>query len=243
MASAPIKFSSVKSKIIDTALEAIEPICDGSVLMVGGFGLCGIPEKLIEALLIKGVKNLTCISNNAGIDDFGLGKLLKSGQISKMISSYVGENKTFENLFLSGALKVELVPQGTLAEKIRAGGAGIPAFYTATGVGTPVGEGKETKIFHNKEYILEESLFADFSLIKAHKGDSFGNLTYNFTAMNFNSIMATGSYHTIAEVEEIVSLGEIAPWEVQTPGIYVKKLVHGKNYEKPIEQRTTRPKI
>ena len=228
------------SKLVDSALVAIEDISDGATLMVGGFGLCGIPENLIEALKIKGVKNLTCISNNAGIDDFGLGKLLQTGQIKKMISSYVGENKTFEKQFLSGQLEVELVPQGPLAERIRAGGAGIPGFYTATGVGTPIAEGKEHKEFDGRVYILETALKADFSLIKAQKGDVTGNLLYHFTAMNFNPMMATAGKVTVAEVEEIVAVGEIPPMTVHTPSIYVQRLIKGSGYEKRIEQRTVR---
>lgn len=230
----------VMNKLVASALDAIADIRDDAVLMVGGFGLCGIPEHLIEALRIKGVKGLTCISNNAGVDDFGLGKLLKTGQVRKMVSSYVGENKTFERLFLDGSLEVELVPQGTLAERIRAGGAGIPAFYTPTGVGTPVAEGKETKIFDGREYVLEKALKADFSLIKARRADTLGNLQYDFTAMNFNPAMATAAKVTIAEVEEIVAVGEMHPAAIHTPGIYVKRLVHGATYEKRIEQRTVR---
>lgn len=235
--------SKSRSKLLDTALEAIADIQDGATLMVGGFGLCGIPENLIEALRIKGVKNLTCISNNAGVDDFGLGKLLQTGQIRKMISSYVGENKIFEKQFLSGQLEVELTPQGNLAERIRAGGAGIPAFYTPTGVGTLVAEGKETKIFEGREYVLERALKADFALIKAWRADSFGNLQYNMTAMNFNPMMATAAKITIAEVEELVGEGEMNPLSIHTPGIYVKRLLLGKNYEKRIEQRTVQPRV
>jgi 3-oxoacid CoA-transferase subunit A len=228
------------NKLVDSAMAAIDDIRDGATLMVGGFGLCGIPEHLIEALRVKGVKNLVCISNNAGVDDFGLGRLLKAGQVRKMVSSYVGENKTFERLFLEGALEVELVPQGTLAERIRAGGAGIPAFYTPTGVGTPVAAGKETKVFDGREYVLERALKADFALVKARRGDPLGNLQYDFTAMNFNPAMATAAKVTIAEVEEVVSVGELNPMTVHTPGIYVQRLVHGGAYEKRIEQRTTR---
>ena len=228
------------SKLVDSALTALADVPHGATLMVGGFGLCGIPEHLIEALRLLGIKDLTCISNNAGVDDFGLGKLLQTGQIKKMISSYVGENKTFERQFLSGELQVELVPQGTLAERIRAGGAGIPAFFTATGVGTPVAEGKEVRTINGREYLLETALKADFALVKAHRADVLGNLQYNFTAMNFNPSMATAARITIAEVEEIVEIGEIQPAQVQTPGIYVKRLVHGKTYEKRIEQRTLR---
>lgn len=228
------------SKLIDSALEAVADIHDGATLMVGGFGLCGIPEHLIEALRIKGVKGLTCISNNAGVDDFGLGKLLQTRQIKKMISSYVGENKTFERQFLSGELEVELVPQGTLAERIRAGGAGIPGFYTATGVGTPIAEGKEVKFFEGREYILETALKADFSLIKGQRADGMGNVQYAFTAMNFNPMMATAGKVTIVEVEEIVAVGEMLPMTVHTPSIYINRIVHGMAYEKRIEQRTLR---
>lgn len=232
--------TSSRSKLIDSALEAIADVQDGATLMVGGFGLCGIPEHLIEALRVKGVKNLTCISNNAGVDDFGLGKLLQTGQIKKMISSYVGENKIFEQQFLSGQLEVELTPQGNLAERIRAGGAGIPAFYTPTGVGTMVAEGKETKVFDGREYVLERALKADFALIKAWRADALGNLQYNMTAMNFNPMMATAAKVTIAEVEELVGDGEFNPMFIHTPAIYVKRLVLGGQYEKRIEQRTVR---
>lgn len=229
------------SKLVDSALVALHDVFDGATLMVGGFGLCGIPEHLIEALRLKGVKNLTCISNNAGVDDFGLGKLLHTRQIRKMVSSYVGENKTFERQFLSGELEVELLPQGTLAERIRAGGAGIPGFYTRTGVGTPVAKNKETKIFDGVEYLLETALKADFALVKAARADVSGNLQFSFTAMNFNPMMATAAKVTIAEVEEIVGAGEMNPMHIHTPGIFVQRVVHGKHYEKRIEQLTTRP--
>lgn len=235
--------TSLRSKLVDSALDAIADIQDGATLMVGGFGLCGIPEHLIEALRVKGVRNLTCISNNAGVDDFGLGKLLQTGQIKKMISSYVGENKTFERQFLSGQLEVELTPQGNLAERIRAGGAGIPAFYTPTGVGTVVAEGKEIKVFEGREYVLERALKADFALIKAWRADSLGNLQYNMTAMNFNPMMATAAKVTIAEVEELVGDGELNPMAIHTPAIYVKRLVLGQQYEKRIEQRTVRARV
>jgi 3-oxoacid CoA-transferase subunit A len=235
--------TSLRSKLVDSALDAIADIQDGATLMVGGFGLCGIPEHLIEALRVKGVRNLTCISNNAGVDDFGLGKLLQTGQIKKMISSYVGENKTFEQQFLSGQLEVELTPQGNLAERIRAGGAGIPAFYTPTGVGTVVAEGKEIKVFEGREYVLERALKADFALIKAWRADSLGNLQYNMTAMNFNPMMATAAKVTIAEVEELVGDGELNPMAIHTPAIYVKRLVLGQQYEKRIEQRTVRARV
>jgi 3-oxoacid CoA-transferase subunit A len=234
---------SPRSKLIDSALEAIADIQDGATLMVGGFGLCGIPEHLIEALRVKGVKNLTCISNNAGVDDFGLGKLLQTGQIKKMISSYVGENKIFEQQFLSGSLEVELTPQGNLAERIRAGGAGIPAFYTPTGVGTLVAEGKEIKIFDGREYVLERALKADFALIKAWRADPHGNLQYNMTAMNFNPMMATAAKVTIAEVEELVGEGEMSPLAIHTPAVYVKRLLLGRSYEKRIEQRTVQARV
>ena len=234
---------SPRSKLIDSALEAIADIQDGATLMVGRFGLCGIPEHLIEALRVKGVKNLTCISNNAGVDDFGLGKLLQTGQIKKMISSYVGENKIFEKQFLSGSLEVELTPQGNLAERIRAGGAGIPAFYTPTGVGTLVAEGKEIKIFDGREYVLERALKADFALIKAWRADPHGNLQYNMTAMNFNPMMATAAKVTIAEVEELVGEGEMNPLAIHTPAVYVKRLLLGRSYEKRIEQRTVQARV
>lgn len=221
--------------IYTSASEAIADIQDGMTLMVGGFGLVGIPEQLIIALVEKEVKDLTIISNNCGVDDWGLGLLLHKKQIKKMIGSYVGENKEFERQVLSGEIEVELTPQGTLAEKIRAGGAGIPAFYTPAGVGTPVAEGKETRIFNGKEYVLEEALRADFSLIRAAKADRFGNLIYNKTAQNFNPIMAAAGRFTIAEVEELVEPGDIDPNQVQTPSIYVQGIVQAKQ-EKRIER-------
>lgn len=210
------------------------------MLMAGGFGLCGIPEQLIAALVERGVKDLTVVSNNAGVDDFGLGLLLQTRQIRKMISSYVGENKTFERQFLNGELEVELVPQGTLAERIRAGGAGIPAFYTPTGFGTPVAEGKEIREFNGRACVLERSLFADFALIKAWRGDRHGNLVFRRTARNFNPMMATAARVTIAEVEELVEPGEIDPDSVHTPGIFVQRIVRCDGYEKRIEKRTVR---
>ncbi|MFO1443600.1 CoA transferase subunit A [Bacillus sp. Bva_UNVM-123] len=216
---------------------AVEGIQDGTTIMVGGFGLCGIPENLILALVEKGVKDLTVISNNCGIDDWGLGLLLKNKQIKKMIGSYVGENKEFERQVLSGEIEVELLPQGTLAEKIRAGGAGIPAFYTTAGVGTPIAEGKETKIFNGKEYLLEEALTADFSLVRAWKGDKMGNLVYHKTARNFNPMIAAAGKVTIAEVENLYEIGEIDPNYVHTPSIYVQALIKG-NQEKRIERLT-----
>ena len=209
-------------------------------LMFGGFGLCGIPEHSIAALKKLGVKNLTCISNNAGVDGFGLGLLLETKQIKKMISSYVGENKLFAEQFLSGELEVELTPQGSLAEKIRAGGAGIPGFYTATGVGTQIAEGKEHKDFNGRTYILEEALTADFAFVKAQKADAYGNLIFNKTAANFNPMMAKAGKITVAEVEEIVPVGSLDPDEIHVPGIYVQRLLKGENFEKRIEQRTVR---
>ncbi|VDG99733.1 Probable succinyl-CoA:3-ketoacid-coenzyme A transferase subunit A [Lysinibacillus sphaericus] len=225
--------------IYKSAQEAVEPIQDGMTLMVGGFGLVGIPEQLILALVEKGVKDLTIISNNCGIDDWGLGLLLKEKQIKKMIASYVGENKEFERQALSGELEVELTPQGTLAEKIRAGGAGIPAFFTPAGVGTEIAEGKEIRIFNGKEYVLEESLTADFSLVRALKADTFGNLVYNKTAMNFNPMMAAAGNVTIAEAEEIVEVGQLDPGFIHTPSIYVQGLLQAEQ-EKRIERLTTR---
>ena len=225
--------------IYSSAEEAVQQIQDGATLMVGGFGLVGIPEKLILALVDKGVKDLTVISNNCGIDEWGLGLLLKNKQIKKMIGSYVGENKEFERQVLSGEIEVELTPQGTLAEKIRAGGAGIPAFFTPAGVGTTVAEGKEIREFDGKEYVLEEALRADFALVRAAKADKFGNLVYNKTAQNFNPMMAAAGKFTIAEVEEIVETGDIDPNIVQTPSIYVQGLLLAKQ-EKRIERLTTR---
>ncbi|HMX31967.1 MAG TPA: CoA transferase subunit A [Leptospiraceae bacterium] len=226
------------NKTVTNAKEAIEGIADGMTLMVGGFGLCGIPEKSIQALLESGVKDLTIISNNCGIDDFGLGLLLKNHQIKKMISSYVGENKTFEKQFLDGTLEVELNPQGTLAERIRAGGAGIPGFFTPTGGGTLVADGKETREFNGRLYILETALTADYSIVKAWRGDKAGNLIYRKTARNFNPMMATAGRITIAEVEELVEVGELDPDHIHTPGIYVQRIFQGENYEKRIERRT-----
>lgn len=225
--------------IYTSAMEAVSRIENGSTLMVGGFGLVGIPEQLILALVEKGVKDLTIISNNCGVDDWGLGLLLKERQIRKMIGSYVGENKEFERQVLSGEIEVELTPQGTLAEKIRAGGAGIPAFYTPAGVGTVVAEGKEVRLFNGKEYVLEEALVADFSLVRAATADKFGNLIYNKTAQNFNPMMAAAGKFTIAEVEEIVEAGELDPAAIHTPSIYVQGLLQAKQ-EKRIERLTTR---
>jgi len=226
-------------KVVKDAQEAIVGIESNMTLMLGGFGLCGIPEKCIEALSQKAdISNLTCISNNAGVDDFGLGMLLKNRQIKKMISSYVGENAEFERQMLSGELEVELTPQGTLAEKCRAGGAGIPAFYTPAGYGTEIAEGKETRKYNGKDYILEESLVSDFSIVKAWKGDKKGNLVFKATARNFNPVMAMAGKITIAEVEHLVEPGELDPNEIHTPGIFVHRIFEGKNYEKRIEQRT-----
>lgn len=230
------------NKVYPDALSSIKDIKDGAVLLLGGFGLCGIPENLISGLQKKGVKDLTCVSNNAGVDDFGLGLLLKSRQIKKMIASYVGENKIFEEQCLSNELEVELVPQGTLAERIRAAGAGIPAFYTPTGEGTLVAEGKESREFSGKVCILEQALKGDFALIKAWKGDSFGNLIYHKTAQNFNSIMAPAGIVTIAEVEELVEPGILDPHHIHTPGVFVQRIFQGIGYKKPIEQRTVRKK-
>ena len=232
-----------QSKVYDSAEAALaEVIADGQTLAIGGFGLCGIPEALILALRDSGVKDLTCISNNAGVDGFGLGLLLETHQVKKMISSYVGENKEFERQFLSGELEVELTPQGTLAEKLRAGGAGIPAFYTATGVGTQVAEGKETRDFDGRTYILEHSLTADVALVKAQKADKAGNLIFNKTARNFNPDCAMAGKVTIAEVEEIVEIGELNPDEVHLPGIFVQRVIVNANPEKRIEKVTTKAK-
>jgi len=228
------------NKTVKSADDAIHDIPNDSTLMLGGFGLCGIPENCISALVRKGVKGLTCISNNAGVDAFGLGFLLKTRQIKKMISSYVGENDEFERQLLAGELEVELTPQGTLAEKIRAGGAGIPAFYTQTGFGTEVAEGKEVREFDGKKYILEEALKADFSIVKAWKGDHSGNLIFKATARNFNPMMAMAGKITIAEVEELVPNGELNPNEIHIPGIFVQRIFQGADYEKRIEQKTIR---
>lgn len=227
-------------KVFKNADEALHDIPDNATIMLGGFGLCGIPENSITALVKKGIKGLTCISNNAGVDDFGLGLLLKTRQIKKMISSYVGENAEFERQLLAGELEVELTPQGTLAEKIRAGGAGIPAFFTATGFGTEVAEGKEVREYNGKKFILEESLTSDFAIVKAWKGDTQGNLVFKATARNFNPLMATAGKVTIAEVEELVQPGELDANEIHTPGIFVQRIFQGKDYEKRIEQRTVR---
>ncbi len=227
-------------KSYSSANEAIEGMRDGISLMSGGFGLCGNPENLIKAVAAAGFKDLDIISNNCGVDGVGLGLLLDNGQVRSMTSSYVGENKTFERLYLSGELEVTLVPQGTLAERIRAAGAGIGAFYTPTGYGTPVAEGKEVREIDGRWYVLEKALRADFAIIKAWKGDRHGNLVFRYTANNFNQAMATAAEITIAEVEELVEPGELDPNQVHTPGIYVDRIIQGESYDKPIEFRTTR---
>ena len=226
------------NKEVKSALEACQGIKSGMTLMLGGFGLCGIPENCINALVEMKVNDLTCISNNAGVDDFGLGLLLQERQIKKMISSYVGENDEFERQMLSGELEVELIPQGSLAERCRAGGAGIPAFFTPAGYGTEVGEGKEVREFNGKLHILEQALLADFAIVKAWKGDTAGNLIYKGTARNFNPPMAMAGKITIAEVEELVQPGELDPNQVHTPGIFVQRIFKGQKFEKRIEQRT-----
>ena len=230
------------NKVVKDAQEAIKDIQDGQTLMLGGFGLCGIPENCITALVNKGVKDLTCISNNAGVDDFGIGLMLQGKQVKKMISSYVGENAEFERQLLSGELEVELIPQGTLATRCMAAGYGMPAIFTPAGVGTEVAEGKEVRNFNGKYYLLEMAFEADFAIVKAWKGDTQGNLIYKATARNFNPVMAMGGKITIAEVEELVPAGELNPDEIHTPGIYVHRIFEGKDYEKRIEQRTVRAK-
>ncbi|QOS90766.1 CoA transferase subunit A [Peribacillus sp. JNUCC41] len=227
------------SKLLTSFDSAIQQIEDGATIIVGGFGLSGIPEKLFIALRNKGVKDLTIVSNNCGVDDWGLGLLLENKQIKKMIASYVGENKLFEQQFLSGELEVELVPQGTLAERLRAGGAGIPAFYTATGVGTEVAKGKEHKEFDGRTYIMEKGIVGDFAFVKAWKADHFGNLVYRKTARNFNPVVATAGKVTLVEVEELVGTGELDPDEIHTSGVYVQKVLVGSDYEKRIERLTT----
>lgn len=231
------------NKVVANVVDACEGIEDGMTLMLGGFGLCGIPENCIAQMVKMGVKDLTCISNNAGVDDFGLGLLLQKKQIKKMISSYVGENDEFERQMLSGELEVDLIPQGSLAERCRAGGAGIPAFFTPAGYGTEVAEGKEVREYNGKPHILEEALTADFAIVKAWKGDTEGNLIYKATARNFNPMMATAGRITIAEVEELVPAGELDPNEIHTPGIFVQRIFKGEHYEKRIEQRTVRKRL
>lgn len=230
------------NKVVANAEEACKGIEDGMTLMLGGFGLCGIPENSITQLVKLGVKDLTCISNNAGVDDFGLGLLLQQKQIRKMVSSYVGENDQFERQMLSGELEVDLIPQGSLAERCRAGGAGIPAFFTPAGFGTEVAEGKEIREFNGKPHILEMALTADFAIVKAWKGDTEGNLIYKATARNFNPMMAMAGKITIAEVEELVPAGSLDPNEIHTPGIFVQRIFKGDHFEKRIEQRTVRQK-
>src|ERR1041384_2224279 len=228
------------NKVLASAADAVARIPDGATIMMGGFGLCGIPENLIAALRARGTRNLTVISNNAGVGDFGIGLLLRARQVRKMISTYVGENKEFERQFLTGELEVELVPQGTFAERIRAGGAGIAGFFTPTGFGTLVAEGKETRVIDGTQYVLERPLKADFAFVKAWKGDTVGNLVYRRTARNFNPVMATAAAVTIAEVEHLVAPGEIDPDHVVTPGIFVQHILQGAKYEKRIEKRTVR---
>jgi len=228
------------NKVVGSADEAIQDVFDGATIMVGGFGLCGIPENLIRALVRKGVKNLTTISNNVGVDGFGMGLLLAAGQIRKHIGTYVGENKLLEQMVLQGKVELDLVPQGTFSERIRAGGAGIPAFFTPTGVGTIVGENKETREFDGLLYVMERALEADFAFIKAWKGDKWGNLVYRKTARNFNPMMATAANVTIAEVEHLVEVGELNPDSIHTPSVYVKRIFQGELYERRIERRTIR---
>jgi 3-oxoacid CoA-transferase subunit A len=227
-------------KVFGSFAEAVADIEDGATLIVGGFGLCGIPEKAIAALAEKGTRGLTVVSNNCGVDDFGLGVLLGKGQIARMVASYVGENSVFERQYLSGELEVELVPQGTLAERMRAAGAGIPAFFTATGVGTPVADGKESREFDGRSYLLERALGGDFALVKAWRGDPLGNLVYRDTARNFNPLAAMAGAVTIAEVEELVGVGELDPNQIHTPGIFVQRILEGSDYEKPIERLRVR---
>lgn len=230
------------NKVVENVSAALEGVQDNMTFMVGGFGLCGIPENAIRELVRRNIKGLTCISNNAGVDDFGLGLLLQKKQIKKMISSYVGENKEFERQMLSGELEVDLVPQGTLAERCRAAGAGIPAFFTPAGYGTEVAEGKEVRVFHGKPHILETAFYADFAFVKAWKGDTAGNLIYKATAKNFNPVMAMAGKITVAEVEELVPVGALDPNEIHTPGVFIQRIFQGAKYEKRIERVTTRPR-
>jgi 3-oxoacid CoA-transferase subunit A len=227
-------------KVLASAAEAVALVADGATIMMGGFGLCGIPENLIKALHDRGTRDLTIISNNAGVDHFGIGVLLESRQVRKMVSTYVGENQEFERQCLSGELELELVPQGTFAERIRAGGAGIGGFFTPTGHGTVVAEGKETRVINGRPYVLETPLTADFAFVKAHRGDRLGNLVYHRTARNFNPMMATAAAITIAEVDELVEPGALDPESIVTPGIYVRHILQGPSYEKRIERRTVR---
>jgi len=228
------------NKVVANADEAVRNIESGMILMLGGFGLCGIPENCISALVKKGINDLTCISNNAGVDDFGIGLMLQQRQVKKMISSYVGENAEFERQLLSGELEVDLIPQGTLAERCRAAGAGVPAFFTPAGYGTEIAEGKEVREFNGKKYLMEYAFDADYAMVKAWKGDRYGNLIFKGTARNFNPVMAMAGKHTIAEVEELVEPGELDPNFIHVPGIYVNTIFKGVNYEKRIEQRTVR---
>ncbi len=228
------------NKVVDNAKAALEGVEDNMTFMVGGFGLCGIPENAISEMVNRGIKGLTCISNNAGVDDFGLGLLLQKKQVKKMISSYVGENDEFERQMLAGELEVDLIPQGSLAERCRAGGAGIPAFFTPAGYGTEIAEGKEVREFNGKPHILESALTADFAFVKAWKGDTAGNLIYKATAKNFNPMMAMAGKITVAEVEELVPAGELDPNQIHTPGVFVQRIFQGVNYEKRIERVTTR---
>ena len=237
-----LKPNMMIDKRVAGADEAIRDITDGNTLMLGGFGLCGIPENCITALVKKGVRDLTCISNNAGVDDFGIGLLLQTRQVKKMISSYVGENAEFERQLLSGELEVELIPQGTLATRCMAAGYGMPAIFTPAGVGTEVSEGKEVRNFDGKDYLMEYAFEADFALVKAWKGDTAGNLIFRSTSRNFNPVMAMAGKITIAEVEELVEAGELDPDHIHTPGVYVHRIFQGNNYEKRIEQRTVRPR-
>lgn len=228
----------MSKKVFKNAKEAVHGVTDNMTLLLGGFGLCGIPENCIVELRDLGVKGLTCVSNNAGVDDWGLGLLLQTRQIKKMMSSYVGENATFERQFMSGELELEFCPQGTLAERLRAGGAGIPAFYTPTGVGTKIAEGKEIREFNGREFVLEKGITGDFAFVKAWKGDRFGNLVYRKTSRNFNPMVATAGKITVAEVEELVEVGTLDPDEIHTPGVYVQRIFQGSNYQKRIEQLT-----
>ena len=233
----------MSSKVYSDAKTALAGVKDNMTYLVGGFGLCGIPENCIEALRDSGVKGITCVSNNAGVDDFGLGLLLQTRQIKKMLSSYVGENATFEKQFMSGELELEFCPQGTLAERLRAGGAGIPGFYTPTGVGTQIADGKEIRQFDGRDYVLEKGIVGDFAFVKAWKGDKFGNLIFRKTARNFNPMVATAGKITVAEVEELVEVGELDPDQIHTSGVYVQRIFQGKNYQKRIEQRTVQKKV
>ena len=234
---------SASKKVFADAKAAIEGVKDNMTLLVGGFGLCGIPENAIAALRDSGVKGLTCVSNNAGVDDFGLGLLLQTRQIKKMMSSYVGENATFEKQYMAGELELEFCPQGTLAERLRAGGAGIPGFFTPTGVGTLVADGKESRTFDGREYILEKGITGDFAFVKAWKGDKFGNLVFRKTARNFNPMVAMAGKITVAEVEHLVEVGELDPDNIHTPGVFVQRIFQGTNYQKRIEQRTVQKRV